>query len=55
MTINVPGGSNNDTDPWYGAATPNPAHADEMQQRTDADVRWLNAAFAQAVGLPAPA
>ena len=41
VTVNVAGGSNNDIDPWYSAASPN-----EMQQRTDADVRWLNKAFA---------
>jgi hypothetical protein len=48
VTINLPGGSNNDIDPWYSAASPNAAQPIEMQQRTDADVRWLNAAFAQA-------
>jgi hypothetical protein len=48
VTINVPGGSNNDIDPWYGASSPNAAQAVEMQQRTDADVRWLNAAFKKA-------
>src|SRR5262249_22814850 len=39
---------NNDIDPWYGAATPNPAQPVEMAARTGADVRWLNAAFAKA-------
>jgi hypothetical protein len=51
VTLNVPGGSNNDIDPWFAAthSTPwNPNQQIEMQRRTAADVRWLNAAFAQA-------
>ena len=51
VTINVPGGSNNDIDPWYAKTHPtswNPDQAIEMNQRTGADVRWLNAAFALA-------
>jgi hypothetical protein len=48
VTINVPGGSNNDIDPWFSQATPNPAQPLEMAARTAADVRWLNAAFAKA-------
>ena len=51
VTINVPGGSNNDIDPWYAKTHPttwNPDQKTEMDQRTAADVRWLNAAFAQA-------
>jgi hypothetical protein len=51
VTINVPGGSNNDTDTWYNAdpinqPTPNTqAQIDERAQRTGADTRWLDAAF----------
>jgi hypothetical protein len=48
VTVNIPGGSNNDIDPWYAKThtTPwNPDQAIEMNQRTGADVRWLNAAF----------
>jgi hypothetical protein len=51
VTVNVPGGSNNDIDPWYAAThkTPwNPDQQTDMDQRTAADVRWLDAAFAQA-------
>jgi hypothetical protein len=48
VTVNIPGGSNNDIDPWYAKTHPapwNPHQAMEMNQRTGADVRWLNAAF----------
>jgi hypothetical protein len=48
VTLNIPGGSNNDIDPWYAKThtTPwNPDQTIEMLQRTGADVRWLNAAF----------
>ena len=44
VTLNVPGGSNNDTDPWYGAPV-TPAQQAETQQRTAADLRWLDLAF----------
>jgi hypothetical protein len=51
VSLNLPGGSNNDIDPWYAKthSSPwNPNQQIEMDQRTGADVRWLNAAFAQA-------
>lgn len=51
VTLNIPGGSNNDIDPWYAKTHPlpwNPDQAKEMAQRTGADVRWLNKAFAMA-------
>ena len=48
VTLNIPGGSNNDIDPWFSQATPNAAQALEMAERTAADVRWLDAAFAKA-------
>jgi len=48
VTINLPGGSNNDADKWYGAPTTSQAQADEQANRTGADIRWLDAAFAQA-------
>jgi hypothetical protein len=44
VSINVPGGSNNDTDAWYGAPISAAQH-DEATQRTGADVRWINTAF----------
>jgi hypothetical protein len=48
VTINLPGGSNNDNDVWYGAPSQTAAQAQEIQERTGADLRWLDAAFAQA-------
>ena len=45
VTLNVPGGSNNDTDIWYGTPTMSPQQAAETQQRTAADLRWLDQAF----------
>jgi hypothetical protein len=45
VTINVPGGSNNDADRWYGAPTASSAQQDEAAQRTAADIRWLDRAF----------
>jgi hypothetical protein len=48
VTINVPGGSNNDNDIWYGAPTQTAAQSQEIAERTGADLRWLDAAFAQA-------
>ena len=47
VTINIPGGSNNDSDNWFGEARTQ-AQTDEIAQRTQADLDWLNAAFAQA-------
>ncbi|GGW09236.1 hypothetical protein GCM10018980_22890 [Streptomyces capoamus] len=48
VTINVPGGSNNDADPWYKVPTATQAQTDERTDRAAADVRWLDAAFADA-------
>jgi hypothetical protein len=55
VTINMPGGSNNDTDVWYGAPAPSAAQLAEVADRTGADLRWLDAAFdrAQAHGVKA--
>jgi hypothetical protein len=52
VTLNIPGGSNNDTDPWYGAPAMSPAQSQEVAERTGADLRWLDRAFdtAQADG-----
>ena len=47
VTINVPGGSDNDTDDWFGAPRTQ-AQTDEIAQRTQADLDWLEAAFGQA-------
>jgi hypothetical protein len=47
VTLNVPG-SNNDTLPWTGAFSSPAAQAQEVAQRTDADIRWLQSAFDEA-------
>ncbi len=47
-TVNVPGGSNNDADPWYGAPTASPQQTTEAANRTAADLRWLDRAYATA-------
>jgi hypothetical protein len=47
VTLNIPGGSNNDADNWYGLARTQ-AQTDEIAQRTQADLDWLDQAFAQA-------
>jgi len=48
VTLNLPGGSNNDADIWYGAPTRSTAQAQEASERTGADLRWLDHAFTQA-------
>ena len=48
VTINLPGGSNNDTDVWYGAPSASAAQQTEVADRTGADLRWLDQAFAVA-------
>jgi hypothetical protein len=47
VTLDVPGGSNNDADPWFGAPLTQ-RQIDERTQRTAADLRWLDQAFATA-------
>ncbi len=49
MTLNLPGGSNNDTDPWYGAPAMSPAQAQEVANRSAAVKRWIDTAFNRAV------
>lgn len=48
VTLNLPGGSNNDADPWYGAPTATAAQQQEAAERSGADLRWLDRAFAKA-------
>ena len=48
VTLNIPGGSNNDSDVWYGAPTMTSEQAQEISERTGADLRWLDAAFQRA-------
>ena len=55
VTINLPGGSNNDDDVWYGAPVKTPAQIQEISERTGADLRWLDAAFGVAKALDARA
>jgi hypothetical protein len=48
VTVNMPGGSNNDLSPWtapFNTAADKAAQALERTQRTAADIGWLEAAF----------
>jgi hypothetical protein len=45
VTINVPGGSNNNNDIWLGAATRTAAQVQEVAERSAANKRWLDTAF----------
>ena len=45
VTLDVPGGSNDDADPWYGAPAESARQQQERQQREAADLRWLDLAF----------
>jgi hypothetical protein len=55
VTVNIPGGSNNDGDIWYGAPTMSDRQAQERTERTAANLRWLDAAFARAKEMDADA
>lgn len=48
VSVNIPGGSNNDSDIWYGAPSISERQARERSERTAADLRWLDAAFSRA-------
>jgi hypothetical protein len=48
VATNIPGGSNNGTDPWYGAPSMSAQQQTEVANRTAAAQRWLKAAFNQA-------
>jgi hypothetical protein len=48
VTANIPGGSNNDTDAWFKTPTTSVAQTQEVAERTGADLRWIDAAFALA-------
>ena len=45
-TMNMPGGSNNDTTPWSGSFYDASAQAQEVAERMGADQRWLQNTFA---------
>ena len=55
VTINIPGGSNNNQDVWYGAPTASNAQLKEVRERTGANLRWLDTAFATATAYRAEA
>ena len=48
VTVNLPGGSNDDADVWYGAPTASADQTQEAAARNGADLRWLDTAFALA-------
>lgn len=52
VSVDLPGGSNNDRDIWYGAPTMSARQAAEIVERTGADLRWLDTAFALAQNDP---
>jgi hypothetical protein len=45
VVVNMPGGSNNDEDIWYGAPRMSQRQADEIANRSGATLRWLDQAF----------
>jgi hypothetical protein len=47
LTLNMPG-SNNDTLPWANGFDDPAGQSAEVKARTDANIRWMQAAFAQA-------
>jgi hypothetical protein len=48
ITLNIPGGSNNGTDPWYGAPAMGAEQQKEVAERTAATLRWIDAAYNRA-------
>ncbi len=48
VTLNMPGGSNNDTSPWTAPFSDPVAQAQELADRAGANLRWLHAAFDRA-------
>jgi hypothetical protein len=48
VTINIPGGSNNGTDPWYGVPSMDARQQKEVADRTATTLRWIEAAYNQA-------
>lgn len=49
VTLNIPGSSNNGTDPWYGVPSMSAAQQQEVAQRSGATLRWIDAAFSHAM------
>jgi len=48
VTLNIPGGSNDDKDIWYKTPAMSTDQATERTNRRAANIRWLDAAFARA-------
>lgn len=48
VTLNIPGGSNNGTDPWYGVPAMSPEQQKEVAARSAATLRWIEAAYNRA-------
>jgi hypothetical protein len=48
VTLNIPGGSNDDKDIWYKTPAMSAEQATERTNRRAANIRWLDAAFARA-------
>jgi len=48
VTLNIPGGSNNGTDHWFGTPTMSPVQQKLVTDFTGAAMRWLDTAFAKA-------
>src|SRR5262249_53184702 len=48
VTLNIPGGSNDDKDIWYKTPMMSDEQATERTNRRAANIRWLDAAFARA-------
>ena len=48
VTLNIPGGSNNGTDPWFGAPSISPVQQKLVTDFTGAAMRWLDTAFSKA-------
>jgi hypothetical protein len=48
LTLNIPGGSNNGTDPWYGAPSMGAEQKQEVAERSAATLRWIDAAYNRA-------
>lgn len=48
VTLNIPGGSNNGNDPWYGVPAMGVAQQQEVAQRSAATLRWIDAAYQRA-------
>lgn len=48
VALNIPGGSNNGTDPWYGAPSQSAVQLQEGSNRSGATQHWFKVAFDQA-------